>query len=70
MLSYDIAVHTTSGRRIGFHQLGGPLGLDWPTRRDRLGDGEDIFSTNVFALEKALRTATTRALVAKDRALS
>ena len=56
MLSWNLVVRTTRGRRIGFHCLGGPHeDLDWPERRERLGDGPDIYSTfGVFAIEKAL----------------
>jgi hypothetical protein len=59
MLSWNVVVYTTRGRRIGFHQLGGPSDkLDWPARRDKLGDGADIYSTlNVFSLERALQAA-------------
>ncbi len=58
MLRYNITVRTGNGRQIGFHTLGGRLGLDWPERGEGLADGPDTFSPgNLFLLEKALRAA-------------
>lgn len=58
MLRYNIAVRTNGGKQLGFHTLGGRLGLDWPERADGVPDGPDTFSPgNLFLLEKALRAA-------------
>ena len=60
ILRYNIAVRIGGGRQIGFHTLGGPLGLEWPERHEGLHDGPDTFSPqNLFLLEKALRAAET-----------
>ena len=60
MLRYNLTVRTGSGRQLGFHTLGGRLGLDWPERPEGLSDGPDTFSPgNLFLLEKALRAAGT-----------
>lgn len=56
MLRYNLAVRTNGGKQIGFHTLGGRLGLDWPERPDGLEDGPDTFSPhNLFLLDKALK---------------
>ncbi len=58
MLRYNLTVRTGSGRRIGFHTLGGRMNLAWPERGDGLDDGPDTFTPdNLFLLEKTLRAA-------------
>ncbi len=78
MLRYNVRVRTSGGRQIGFHMMGGRLGLDWAERREGLADGPDTFSPgNLFQLEKALRAAEKspaghplRSASARDRASS
>jgi hypothetical protein len=58
ILRYNVTVRTSTGRQLGFHQLGGRLDLGWPERSDGLADGADTFSPgSVFHFEKALSVA-------------
>jgi len=55
MAHFSLQVRTKGGRTLGFRQMGGNDAAGWPTRKGRLPDGPDVFTTvNILGLQHVL----------------